>query len=93
MEVEAKYLQCLLDAEDLRDKFGMTEVPHGLSAQVYEKLLQGQAYQPPVPNQRMQLEDDLCQESVNREDTEEAGGGVRRGQVGSVKSTRAPTPT
>ena len=85
MEVEAKYLQCLLDAEDLRDKFGMTEVPHGLSAQVYEKLLQGQAYQPPVPNQRMQLEDDLCQESVNREDTEEAGGGEAwAGGVGEI---------
>jgi hypothetical protein len=45
------YLQALLEAQRLKDVFGVDEIPHGKNPAVYERLLRGQAAQPiPIMN-------------------------------------------
>ena len=55
-----EYLQCLLTAEDLKNKYGIVRIPHGASAATYVSLLKGTVTEPqPHPRQVLLLEDDM----------------------------------
>ena len=52
------YLRCLLQAKDLRDKYGLQRVPHGAASETYCKLLNG-TMKPAPEKLHLALEDDL----------------------------------
>lgn len=59
MTVHADYLRCLLTADDLKARFGITRIPHGAAANVYARLLSGLSSGMGPENPRLQLHDDL----------------------------------
>ena len=49
-QLHLENLQCLLQAEDLKDKFGITCIPSGQPKNVYVELLQGKEPEQPKPD-------------------------------------------
>ena len=55
--VSLDYVQCLLNASQLKRDFGITHIPHGAPAKVYSNLLAGK--KPPNPKPALALEHDI----------------------------------
>ena len=71
LTVHTAYLQCLLEAENLRSKFGIHAIPHGSTQVVYSALLKGVLPSPVTKVARFTLEDDLPQAPLQNSDPQE----------------------
>ena len=68
MTVHRAYLQCLLEADNLRSEHGIHAIPHGCTQSVYSDLLKGVQPSPVTKAPRFTLEDDLPQTQLLSQD-------------------------
>jgi hypothetical protein len=68
LTVHRAYLQCLLEADNLRSEHGIHAIPHGCTQSVYSDLLKGVQPSPVTKAPRFTLEDDLPQTQLLSQD-------------------------